>query len=81
MSHVSYALRKFKSHVSEEVPFFPVALHLGWFLMLNQNIAYDQVPFIPENKTTSQIVCTTHLVKITSQLENCDSQMRPPPLH
>lgn len=44
MSHVSYALRKFKSHVSEEVPFFPVALHLGWFLMLNQNIAYDQVP-------------------------------------
>lgn len=55
MSHVSLCPIKYKSHVSEEVPFFLAALNLGWFLMLNQNIAYEkQVPFIPETSPPSQ---------------------------
>lgn len=58
LPNFSYALRKFKSHVSEEVTSPQVTLNLGWLLMLNWNIAYGQVPFIPENKNTSPVLCT-----------------------
>lgn len=54
----SYALSKFKRHVFEEVTFSQVMLNLGWLLVLNENVTYGSVLFIPENKNTSQTLCT-----------------------
>lgn len=70
MSKFSYLLRKCNSPVSEEVAFVHVTLNLGWFLMLNLNIAYGQAPFVPENKTASQTLCTTDLPLKTSGENN-----------
>lgn len=73
MSHVSYALIKYKSHGSEEVP-SSLSLEFGLVFTFNQNIAYDQVPLSQKTNHLSNSVHNTS-GKITSQLENCDSQM------
>lgn len=56
--HFSYAPRKFKSPISEEVAFSHVILNLGWLLVLNYNMSLGEVLFIPEHENTSQILCT-----------------------